>query len=139
MKHPSKKRLLEVAVSVALLLSLVLWACILQWTEPDREARAARKRMFAVARVTDVLLDNAEPDTWTEGRRLGEQVLELEIVSGSYKGQVFETVNYLNAYLNVDAKVGTRIIVRLDLDDAGEKGSWLWPDWPIRWRACGIS
>lgn len=120
MKHPSKKRLLEVAVSVALLLILVLWACILQWTEPDREARAARKRMFAVARVTDVLLDNGEPDTWTEGRRLGEQVLELEIVSGSYKGQVFETVNYLNAYLNVDAKVGTRIIVRLDLDDAGE-------------------
>ena len=120
MKHPSKKRLLGVAVSVALLLILVLWACILQWTEPDREALAARKRMFAVARVTDVLLDNAEPDTWTEGRRLGEQVLELEIVSGSYKGQVFETVNYLNAYLNVDAKVGTRIIVRLDLDDAGE-------------------
>ena len=120
MKHPSKKRWLEVAVSVVLLLVLVLWACMLQWTEPEREARAARKRLFAVAKVTDVLLDRAEPDSWTEGRRLGEQYLELEIISGAYKGEVFETANYLNAYLNVDAKVGTRVIVRLDLDDQGE-------------------
>ena len=120
MKHPSKKRLLEIGVSVVLLLVLVLWACMLQWTEPEREARAARKRLFALAKVTDVLLDTAEPDSWTEGRRLGEQYLELEILSGPYKGQVFETANYLNAYLNVDARVGTRIMVRLDLDDRGE-------------------
>ncbi len=114
------KRPLEIAAAAILLVILVLWALVLQWTAPDREATAARKRQYAIARVTEVLSDNAEPDTWTEGRRLGEQYLELEVISGPYKGTVLQTYNYLNAYINVDAKEGSRIIVRLDLDDAGE-------------------
>lgn len=119
-KKLSGRRLAEIAVAAALMAVLVLWALILQWTEPDREATAARKRIFAVAKVTDVLLDNAEPDTWTEGRRLGQQYLELEVISGPYKGQVFEAYNYLSAYINVDAKLGTRVIARLDYNDQGE-------------------
>ncbi len=119
-KKLSGRRLAEIAMAAALMAVLVLWALILQWTQPDREATAARKRIFAVAKVTDVLLDNAEPDTWTEGRRLGQQYLELEVISGPYKGQVFEAYNYLSAYINVDAKLGTRVIVRLDYDDEGD-------------------
>lgn len=115
----SAKRALEIAAAVGLLAVLVLWALILQWTAPDREATAARKRLFAVAKVTDVLMDDASPDTWTEGRRLGTQYLEVELLSGPYKGTVLETYNYLNAYINVDAKLDSRIIVRLDFDDDG--------------------
>lgn len=114
------KRILEIAAALLLAALLVAWALALSLTEPDREATAARKRQFAVAKVTQVLAENAEPDTWTEGRRLGEQLLEVEILTGKHKGEVLQTYNYLSAYLNVDAKTGTRIIVRLDYDDNGE-------------------
>jgi uncharacterized membrane protein len=76
--------------------------------------------MFAVAKVTDVLSDNAAPDSWTEGRRIGEQKLEVTVLTGKHKGAVLEAANYVNAYYNVDAKFGTRVIVRLDYNDAGE-------------------
>lgn len=114
------KRLLEIGAAVLLAALLIAWAIVLRLTEPDREATAARKRLFAVAKVTQVLADNAEPDAWTEGRRLGEQLLEVEILTGKHKGETLQTYNYLSAYLNVDAKAGSRIIVRLDYDDNGE-------------------
>lgn len=119
-KDPGKKRLLEISAAVLLLLVLVVWALALQVGQADKPLTAAQKRIFAVAKVTQVLGDNASPDTWTEGRRLGEQLLEVEILTGLAKGQTMQTMNYLSAYSNVDAKEGTRIIVRLDYNDAGE-------------------
>ena len=118
--HLEPRRIKEIGIAGILLAILVVWGASLHLTEPNREATAARKRLFAVARVTEVISDNAAPDTWTEGRRLGEQYLEVELLSGPYKGTVLETYNYMSAYLNVDAGEGTRIIVRLDLDDNGE-------------------
>lgn len=113
---PPRRRSLEIAVSAALVAVLVLLAIYFQASEADREATAARKRMFVPAKVTQVISDNGEPDTWTEGRRIGEQVIEVEILSGDYKGARLTTANYMNAYVNVDCQPGTRIIVRLDLD-----------------------
>lgn len=118
--HLEPRRIKEIGIAGILLAILVVWGVSLHLTESNREATAARKRLFAVARVTEVISDNAAPDTWTEGRRLGEQYLEVELLSGPYKGTVLETYNYMSAYLNVDAGEGTRIIVRLDLDDNGE-------------------
>ena len=116
----TRKRWMEIGVSVLLFVLIIAWALVLEYTEPDREATAARKRYFAVARVTDILDDNAETQDWTEGRRIGQQYLEVEILNGPWKGEILETINYLTIYTNVDAKIGTKIVVRLDLDDAGE-------------------
>ena len=95
-------------------------AAALQFTSPERELSAAQKRHFAVAKVTEVVAEQADPDTWTEGRRLGEQYLRVKILTGEYKGAELEAINYMSAYSNVDCKEGTRIIVRLDEDDRGE-------------------
>ena len=119
LKNTPQKQWTQIGVCVALVLLVLVWALALRVTEPDREATAAQKRKFAVARVVDILDDNAETQEWTEGRRIGQQYLEIEILTGPWKGEVLETVNYLTIYTNVDAKVGTRIIVRLDLDDGG--------------------
>lgn len=116
----SGRRAWEIAAAAALLALLVLAAFLLNGTQEQRELSAAQKRKFAAAKVTEVMEDNAEPDTWTEGRRLGQQYIRVEILTGEFKGSVLETVNYLNAYSNVDCREGTRIIVRLDLDDSGE-------------------
>lgn len=113
-------RLYEILASVLIFAILIGWALALNLTAGDRELTAAQKRMFAVAEVTDVLADNASPDTWTEGRRIGQQLLEVKVLTGEHKGAVLETANFLSAYANVDAKVGTRVIVRLDVDEQGE-------------------
>lgn len=118
---PDKRlRLYEILASVLIFAILIGWALALNLTAGDRELTAAQKRMFAVAEVTDVLADNASPDTWTEGRRIGQQLLEVKVLTGEHKGAVLEAMNFLSAYANVDAKVGTRVIVRLDVDDQGE-------------------
>lgn len=116
----TRQRKLEIAIALGLVLIMALWAAALRWTDKEREATAARKRSFAMARVTDILYDDAEAQDWTEGRRVGQQQLEVEITSGQWKGLTLEASNYLSAYSNVDAKVGTKIIVRLDLDDDGQ-------------------
>lgn len=113
-------RLYEILASVLIFAILIGWALALNLTAGDRELTAAQKRMFAVAEVTDVLADNASPDTWTEGRRIGQQLLEVKVLTGEHKGAVLEAANFLSAYANVDAKVGTRVIVRLDVDEQGE-------------------
>ena len=115
---PSRaRRLAGLAVGACLLLLLVVGGLLLR--SADETPTAAQKRLFAAATVTDVLYDDAQPQDWTEGLRLGRQRLELEIRSGPYKGTVLECDNYLSAYANVDCSLGTRVIVRLDLDDEG--------------------
>ncbi len=113
-------RKLRVITAVILILIFLLAVVILNRQSPGNLLSSAQKRVFAVAKVTDILRDHAAADTWTEGRRIGEQNLELTILTGKHKGAVLETVNYLNAYYNVDTKLGTRVIVRLDYNDAKE-------------------
>ncbi len=66
-----------------------------------------------------MLDDNASPDTWTEGLRIGQQELQLELLSGAYKGEVLPLTHFLSAYSNVDTKEGTRVIVRLAMNEDG--------------------
>lgn len=113
----NRRRLAAILTGLALLLILAA-GCLLLGGEND-ELTAAQKRLFAVARVNDILADDAQPEDWTEGLRVGSQLLELEILTGPYKGEILEGINYLTAYSNVDCSLGTRVIVRLDLDDSG--------------------
>lgn len=115
----TRGRIVSIAVSLLVLALLVGFGVYLNTPGADDIPTSASQMTFAVARVNDVLMDNAEPDDWTEGRRLGTQLLELEICSGEHKGEFLETYNYLNAYTNLDAKENTRLIVRLDYDDDG--------------------
>ena len=112
------RRLLGLVVGAVLLLLLVVGALLLRPAE--RELTAAQKRQFATAKVTDVLYDDAVSADWSAGLRLRTQLLEVEVLSGPWKGSVLETYNYLTAYANVDCSVGTRIIVRLEEGDNGE-------------------
>ena len=114
------KRIWTVAVSVFLFAFLVLGAFILNSDAEIQERTAAQKRIFCKAKVTDIIYDSAEAEDWSEGRRLGTQILLLEVISGEHKGKILQGENYLSAYSNVDCKVGTRVIVRLDYNDSGD-------------------
>lgn len=101
---------------------LLIFATVVYWINQPKEgavATAASKAIFEKAHVSELLTENASPDTWTEGLRLGTQEVILVIDSGDYKDQELYTMNYLGAYGNIDLKVGTKIIVRLDVDETG--------------------
>lgn len=77
---------------------------------------AASQLIFEKAHVSELLTEDASPDYWTEGLRLGTQEVVVTIDSGPYRDEELHVVHYLSAYDNVDLKQGTAIIVRLDLD-----------------------
>lgn len=117
--HLTAGRIASIAASLLVLALLVGLGIYLNAPKPGDIPTSTSQMIFAVARVNDVLMDNAQADDWSEGRRLGTQLLELEICSGEHKGEFLEAYNYLNAYTNLDAKENTRLIVQLGYDDSG--------------------
>ncbi len=120
LKGTAPGRMAQIGVSALLMIGLVTAMAMLSRPLPGETPTSASLKAFVPARVTAVLAEDAAPDTWTEGLRLGLQELEVELLGGKYKGEVLPIQNYLSAYNNVDAKVGGRIIVRLDVDEGGE-------------------
>lgn len=118
-KAPAATQLLRVIPAVVFAAAFALLAYFLAQPMEGDAPTSASQRVFAAVRVTNVIEDNAQADDWTEGLRLGSQLLEVEVLQGEHKGERLVSPNYLSAYYNIDAKVGTRIIVRLAEDDDG--------------------
>lgn len=110
------KRVLPLVITVLLTVAVAWWA---NQPDPNQTATSASLKQFVPARVVNVLQDDAEPDTWTEGLRLGSQLLEVRLESGKWKGTVLETPNFLNAYFNIDVAAGDRILVYVDFAEDG--------------------
>lgn len=105
-----------------LILVLLLAFCAFWINRPDKEdvATSASQMVYAPAKVTAVLEDNAQPDyEQAEGRRVGDQELEIRILSGSHKDEIMQVTNYMSALFNVDVEAGDRIIVRIMTDEDG--------------------
>lgn len=118
-KAPASARLLRVIPAVVFAAAFVLLVRFLAQPMEGDAPTSASQRVFAAVQVTNVIEDNAQADDWTEGLRLGSQLLEVEVLQGEHKGERLVSPNYLSAYYNIDAKVGARIIVRLAEDDNG--------------------
>jgi len=114
-KYPTLLKGLLLLIFISLFIVVVY---ILNTPREGQVQTAASKRLFAKAHVSELLSSNAKADTWTEGLRLGSQEVILTIDSGLYKGEELYAVNYLSAYTNVDLDEDTRVIVRLDTDEA---------------------
>ena len=112
-------RILRLGVTLALLAALTAAAVLLARPMPGDVPTAASRRVFVPARVTAVLSDNAGADDWSEGRRMGSQVLEVELLGGEHTGTRLTGTNYMSAYINIDAREGTRVILRLDYEEDG--------------------
>ncbi len=119
-KKLSRSFLLKAGITTVFFLSFLALVIVLNTPREGAVPTAASQLRFARARVMAVLADDASPDAWTEGLRLGTQQVYVQLESGEHKGAQLYAVNYLNAYANVDIKTGMRIIVRLDYDESGE-------------------
>ena len=110
-------RVLPMMLVLALLAGTAVW---LYRTDEDETASDTSRMVYASAEVTAVLADNAQEDYQNaEGRRVGDQELEIRILSGDHKDEIMTVTNYMSALFNVDVDQGDRIIVRIMTDEEG--------------------
>ena len=110
-------RVLPMMLVLALLAGTAVW---LYRTDEDETASDTSRMVYASAEVTAVLADNAQEDYQNaEGRRVGDQELEIRILSGDHKDEIMTVTNYMSALFNVDVEQGDRIIVRIMTDEEG--------------------
>lgn len=110
-------RALPMVLVLAVLAGAAVW---LHRTDEDETASDASRMVYASAEVTAVLADNAQEDHQNaEGRRVGDQELEIRILSGDHKDEIMTVTNYMSALFNVDVDQGDRIIVRIMTDEEG--------------------
>ena len=121
-KKITKDRLLHMLVrALPMIIVLALLAGTALWINRPKEGETAAdssRMVYAPARVTAVLSDNAQEDFENaEGRRVGDQELEIRILSGDHKDEIMTVTNYMSALFNVDVQQGDRIIVRIMTDE----------------------
>ena len=110
-------RALPMIIVLALLAGTALW---INRPKEGETAVDSSRMVYAPARVTAVLSDNAQEDFENaEGRRVGDQELEIRILSGDHKDEIMTVTNYMSALFNVDVQQGDRIIVRIMTDENG--------------------
>ena len=68
---------------------------------------------FETARVIRILEDNTIIDETTEGIRRGRMELQIEILTGEYRGSIGEVTNHFSGLFNVNVDEGDRISVRI--------------------------
>ncbi len=84
LRPPSAAQLLRALPAVALAVAFVLAAALLARPMEGDVPTSASQRIFVAVRVTDILADDAQPDDWSEGLRLGTQLLEVEVLQGEH-------------------------------------------------------
>lgn len=71
------------------------------------------KQLFEEARVTKIISESLEEDKIIPGMQIGKQTVEVEVLTGKYVGNTYESVNLLSRGHNVFAKEGLHVIVGL--------------------------
>ncbi len=104
------KRIATIVVLVALFFAAY---CLIHFVLIEKEDDSSTS-FFVRGKVVNLMQDNTQADDTTEGVLRGSQEVIVEITSGKFKGKQYQTTNYLSTLFNIDAQVGTRVIVRLD-------------------------
>lgn len=102
---------------ITLAIGCVLFAALLYYANHDRPGYFTTVDSgveYERARVIEVVEDNTQVDDSTEGILRGNMKLKIELLSGRYKGDVLEVMNYLSYKYNVVVKKGDTISVRID-------------------------
>ncbi|MEA1974740.1 MAG: YibE/F family protein [Bacillota bacterium] len=67
--------------------------------------------LFEKAEILEIIEEEIEDDIAITDLKIGRQVLKVKILTGKYKGNIYETVNLIEQSHNVIGKVGLKIIV----------------------------
>lgn len=74
---------------------------------------------YEVGRVTGILEDNTTIDEDNGGIWRGSMELQVEILTGRYKGESANVTNYFSSLYNVRVSQGDKVSIRIDTGDNG--------------------
>ena len=96
-------KIVSVLVFIALSIGVVIYANV---DRPKYTVTENSGIEFETARVLSVIEDNTVVDETVENQKKGSTELEIEILTGRYKGDICKVTNYFSALYNVDVKKG---------------------------------
>jgi len=111
MKNELIIKIISVVLFVALSVGVIIYANADKPTYTITEDSGVE---YETARVLSVLEDNTAVDEEIENVKKGDTTLEVELLTGRYKGDVCKVTNYYSALYNVDVSKGDRVSVRID-------------------------
>jgi len=117
-KKRTKKEIITKAVLI--IISIFLYGTTLYYANHDKPGYYTTidsGMEYETARVIEVIEDNTVIDETTENVRRGNMVLNLEILTGRYRGDIVETTNYFSSLYNVYVTKGDKVSVRIDTTD----------------------
>ncbi len=123
MKVNELKKRIDPRKIVVLVVFLCLLAWAIVWANSGWEGYTITDDSgveYETARVVDILTDDTQQDPSIEGRLRGKQILELEILTGRYAGDVVQTENFFSAMYNVETRLQDTISVRIDTNGVGK-------------------
>ena len=113
-----KKSIIELGIVLVTIFLYVVTIMVINKDKPIYNEDNV-KTWYEKAQIKDIIKDNTVIDK-NNGIKKGSQTLNVEILSGKYKGKTYTITNYLSALYNVDVKKGDKISVRIDLRNDGE-------------------
>ncbi|SDB22639.1 Uncharacterized membrane protein [Pseudobutyrivibrio sp. YE44] len=116
MKNELIIKIVSVVVFLALSVGVIIYA---NTDRPSYSITEDSGVEYETARVLSVIEDNTTIDTEVENVKKGSTELEVELLSGRYKGDVCHVTNYYSALYNVDVAKGDKVSVRIDTTDVG--------------------
>lgn len=101
---------------LALLAGILLYAAAYFYVHggltDSSEVQVSETTFYAKGTVTKLYADKTVIDETAEGAKRGSQEIEAEVTSGALKGKHYIITNYMSALYQIDAKVGTHVILR---------------------------
>lgn len=112
MKFKSKlSSLLLIALAAIAFVAIIFYA---NYDRPTYQSSDTSGVEYEVGKVLSVLEDNVVVDESTEGLWRGKMTLEVEILTGRYKGNIVAVENYFSALYNVRVLEGDKVSIRID-------------------------
>ncbi len=116
-KKSKLRNVLLIVLAAIAFLAIIYYA---NYDRPTYQSSDTSGVEYEVGKVIRVLEDNVVVDESTEGIWRGSMTLEVEILTGRYKGDVVPVENYFSALYNVRVLEGDKLSIRIDTIGEGE-------------------
>lgn len=116
---PIKKAGGRVLVTVLAALSFIGLLYAANMNRPTYQSSDTSGIEYEVGKVTGILADNTTIDENSGGIWRGSMELQVEILTGRYKGETTYVTNYFSSLYNVRVSQGDKVSIRIDTGDSG--------------------
>lgn len=116
---PIKKAGGRVLVTVLAALSFIGLLYAANMNRPTYQSSDTSGIDYEVGKVTGILADNTTIDENNGGIWRGSMELQVEILTGRYKGETTYVTNYFSSLYNVRVSQGDKVSIRIDTGDSG--------------------